>query len=148
MEFLKTCSDDEITRLIKEHWISENDLIEVGRCPVCFDFKNKHVLYQNMGYEIFYEDDQYECFLVYHLRQIERILVYPKKHFSSMLELDSDFNDFFAFVQKMINLFNEKYDFELLDLHSVAKDSNNHLYIELIPHNVKIRQNSFKKLKK
>ena len=146
MEFLKTCSDDEIIRLIQEHWISEDDLIEVGRCPVCFDFRNNHILYQSMGYKVLYEDNQYECFLVYHLNQIEKVLIYPKKHFSSMMDLDGcNFNEFFAFVQKMVKLFSEKYDFELFDLHSIARAENNHFYVELVPHYTKMKDKKLEK---
>lgn len=151
MEFLKTSSDKEITRLVKEHFIDDTDLIEVGICPVCFDSRNDHVLYQNIGYRLFFENEEYECFLFYHLDRIEKIFIYPKKHFSDLMELDnSEFIDFFLFVQEMMNLLSEEYEFESFDLHSLVKDKNNHFCIELVPHynKIKDKKDSTKQLKK
>lgn len=151
MEFLKTSSDEEITRLVKEHFIDDTDLMEVGICPVCFDSRNGHVLYQNIGYRLFFENDEYECFLFYHLGRIEKIFIYPKKHFSNMMDLDSSgFTNFFLFVQEMMNLLSEKYEFESFDLYSLVKDKNNHFCIELVPHynKIKDKKDSTKQLKK
>ena len=37
MKTLKNYPEKEIVRLIQEHWIDEDDLVESGICPVCFN---------------------------------------------------------------------------------------------------------------
>ena len=124
-------TDEQLVRVIKEHWIDMDDLIDAGICPICFNERNGNVL---VGDRLLYEDEDFTCFLVDKPRAEGHTLISTKKHYNSMMEMDSEVcQKVFLLAQKVMASIKEAYDAETVYLCCMSDEKHSHFQIQLIP---------------
>ena len=131
---LKQYTDDQIVRLIKEGFISDNDLIDSGICPVCFNQNHNQVLYGSVEEMLLYENNDYQCLYVEKPRSNGHIVIVSKKHFKDMTELEDGIcESIFVFAKQAMKCIKEVYGCESVYLCTMCDGPMNHFHIQLIP---------------
>lgn len=124
-------TDEQLVRLVKERWITTDDLVNAGICPICFNEKHGNVL---VGDRLLYEDEDFTCFLVDKPRADGHVIVSTKKHYNDMLEIDSFIcQNIFLFAQKVMKSLKEIYDAENIYMCCMSDEKHSHFQIQLIP---------------
>lgn len=124
-------TDKQLVRLIKEHWITADDLVDAGICPICFNEKYDNVL---MGDRLLYEDEDFICFLVDKPQTEGHAIVTAKKHYNNMLEIDSSVcQSIFLLAQKVMKSLIETYNAENIYMCCISNEKHPHFQIQLIP---------------
>lgn len=134
MNDLKKLSNEEIIKLIKKGEVGNAELTDSGICPTCFDRQNNLVLYGDNTDKVFYEDDNFECFLVGNPRANGHTAISTKKHFKDMMEIDAETcKKIFLLAKKAMNVIKEVYGAESVYLCTMCDGPMNHFHVQLIP---------------
>ena len=134
MNDLKKHTNKEIIELIKNKTIGVADIVDSGICPTCFDKENNNILYGNKEDKIFYEDDNFECFLVGNPRANGHTAISTKKHYKDMMEIDDEIcQKIFVLAKKVMVNIREVYKAESVYLCTMCDGPMNHFHVQLIP---------------
>ena len=134
MNNLQQYSNEQIIELIQNGKVVVADIVDSGICPTCFNKKNNNILYGNNKDKMFYEDDQFECFLVGNPRANGHTVISTKIHFKDMMEIDDNTcNSIFLLAKKVMNILKEVYCAESVYLCTMCDGPMNHFHIQLIP---------------
>ena len=124
-------TDEQLVRVIKEHWIDMDDLIDAGICPICFNERNGNVL---VGDRLLYEDEDFTCFLVDKPRADGHTLISTKKHYNNMMEMDPEIcQKVFLLAQRVMTSLIDTYNAETVYLCCMSDEKHSHFQIQLIP---------------
>mgnify|MGYP003298655752 CR=1 FL=1 len=105
MNNLKEYSREEIVKLIKDGKVKAKDLTDSCICPTCFDRENNGVLYGDNTCKIFYEDENFICFLAGNPRANGHTIISTKKHYKDMMEIEDDLCEkMFVLSKKIMNI--------------------------------------------
>ena len=134
MNNLRSYTEREIIKMIKEGKVKAADLTDSGICPTCFDKEHNHVLYGDNKNMIIYEDDLFECFLAGNPRANGHTIISTKKHYKDMMEADDETcQKIFMLAKKAMNVLKEVYQAESVYLCTMCDGPMNHFHVQLIP---------------
>ena len=131
---LSKMSNEEIKKLIVEGKVDRAKLTDSGICPTCFDRNNGKVLFGENEDKTIYEDKDFECILDSNPRAVGHTLIFPKKHYKDMMEIDDELcTKIFLLAKKIMNLIKEIYNAESVYMCTMCDGKMNHFHIQLIP---------------
>lgn len=134
MNNLKEYSGEEIVKLIRDGKVKTKDLTDSCICPTCFDRENNGVLYGDNTCKIFYEDENFICFLAGNPRANGHTIISTKKHYKDMMEIEDDLCEkMFVLSKKIMNIIKEVYNSESVYLCTMCDGPMNHFHVQLIP---------------
>ena len=131
---LKKYTDEEIVEMIQRGEVKRKDFLDSGVCPTCFDRRNKGTLYGDDASRMYYEDEEFECFLVPDPRAKGHSAISTKKHFRNMMELDDETcRKVFVLAKKAMNVIQEVYGTACVYECTMCDGEMNHFHLQLIP---------------
>lgn len=131
---LKLYNDEQIVKMIEEGKVTRKDFLDSGVCPTCFDRRNKGALYGDDAARMYYEDDEFECFLIADPRAKGHSAISTKKHFRNMMELDDETcRKVFVLAKKAMNAIHDVYGTASVYECTMCDGEMNHFHLQLIP---------------
>lgn len=131
---LKIYTDAEIVKMIEEGKVTRKDFLDSGVCPTCFDRRNNGALYGDDASRMYYEDDEFECFLVGDPRAKGHSAISTKKHYKDMMELDNKTcSRVFVLAKKAMLAIREVYGPASVYECTMCDGEMNHFHLQLIP---------------